>query len=223
MDTNYFDPLPIEMHFKIFSMLPLTDRLPLEKVSYDFRTTSTFMVTSSEDIFRYQFIEKVTPKEARSQLLKYQNLRVLNMDLASSMFPESMTKEEVKEFSNSLALGCPKISKVYMSNKICFEIIALYCLSLMNGTSQPCISKIHAVVDSKDTREILEKIQSLCPKLVSLDVIDISNIVQQPCHETEVTVTETDEDNNNTAFKDGLDFETFDPEEISHLHLRSFD
>ena len=213
-ENKSFDSLPLEMYIKILSNLPVRERMVIGRVDNKFRATTTSLVKSSEDIFRPKFIDRVTPREARLHLLKYTNLRLLNMDLATRMFPDFMTEEEIKDFAHSLSVNCPKIETVFMSSRTSFKIIALYC-SVLEET--PRISRIHAVIDSDETRGLLESIQSLCPGLQSLDVIDVPTNTDN-CEESMADSTdETD------LFIDTLDFDTFDPEEIACLHNRSVD
>lgn len=123
------------------------------------------------------------------------------MDLASVMFDELKTDEEIFEFSSQLAVHCPRIEEIYISTLSCFKIIHKYCSILKEDG--PRIRKIHAVIDSEEKKQLLQEIEKICPSLMEKSVIEVDfNVETQPQE-----VSDNEED---TSCHDECDFTSYD-------------
>ena len=100
----------------------------------------------------------------------------------------------------------------------------MYCQLLQDNC---CISYIHCVIDCEESGKLLQNIKDNCPLLQTLDVIDISREEklwnQRQEEEGNQDNSFTDQNDEDNYFVDGLDFDTFDPEEIASCHIRSLD
>ena len=164
-----FNQIPDELIVRILIFIPTRERLVLEEVNKRFNTIVRWMLRSSEVLFRHKFIHRKEPS-ARKSLLRYSNMRLLNMDIASGLF-SSMSEEERGSFACQLSESCPLIQTVYLSHRSCFEVIAAYCQHL----GQSKIQTVRAVVsEDKDIhilRSHLRTIRERSPLLKKLWII----------------------------------------------------
>lgn len=164
-----FDRIPDEVLVRILILIPTRERLVLEEVNQRFKRIVRWMLTSSEEMFRLKFIH-MKEESARKSLLRYSNLRLLNMDLASALFAR-MNEKERSSFAWQMSVSCPRIQTVYLSHRFCFEIVALYCQHM--GVT--LIHTIRAVVledrHSHITLSHLRTIRNKSPRLNSQWII----------------------------------------------------
>lgn len=164
--------LPTEMVRKILEKVPQNDLLKMSHVNRSFNQLALSLITSSEGYF-WRKNTRDDPNGTRSLMLKFPNLKILNMDYCQPMF-DSMSNEEIEKFSSSLATNCQKISTIYFSDIKSFRIVHQYVSNLAKFNIENRLKKLVVFIDSDaDENEkefILDQIFEMSPQIQVLDV-----------------------------------------------------